>query len=317
MKKINLTALVLAGSLLTACTVQGAGAPRLENNTGGSNTAAASLKIAHPAGETEVAVGPAKVVVFEYGILDMLDTLKIEVAGLPQSQLPASLEKYRTEKYLNTGTLQEPDFEKLAQLDPDLIIIGTRTQAAYEELSKLAPTVLLTIDPKDYLGSMAQNAGTLGKIFGKETEFQQKMAQIADQAPAIKVKLTALNETALILLANDGALSAYGADSRFGLIHDLGLTPIDEAIADSTHGQNVSFEFVLEKDPDHLFIVDRSKVAGGSNSADQMFDNPLIAKTKASKSGNIHYLDPFNWYIAAGGFSSTNSMLNELDKAIR
>ncbi|MCZ4369735.1 hypothetical protein O3Q50_09670 [Enterococcus lactis] len=47
---------------------------------------------------------------------------------------------------------------------------------------------------------------------------------------------------------NEGQLSAYGSGSRFGFIHDLfGFEQTDDQIEASTHGQSVSYEYVLEK----------------------------------------------------------------------
>ena len=45
-------------------------------------------------------------------------------------------------------------------------------------------------------------------------------------------------EKALIILANEDKISAYGPNSRFGFIHDvLGVQPVDENIEASTHGE--------------------------------------------------------------------------------
>lgn len=51
-----------------------------------------------------------------------------------------------------------------------------------------------------------------------------------------------------MILANDGALSAYGKGSRFGIIHEeLGFPLSDEHIDTAVHGQKISFEYVVEK----------------------------------------------------------------------
>ncbi|GJM75014.1 hypothetical protein HMSSN036_72300 [Paenibacillus macerans] len=56
-------------------------------------------------------------------------------------------------------------------------------------------------------------------------------------------------------------MSAYGPGSRFGLIHDVfGVPAVDDTIEASTHGQSISFEYVAEKNPDYLFVVDRDAV---------------------------------------------------------
>ena len=78
------------------------------------------------------------------------------------------------------------------------------------------------------------------------------------------------------MLVNEGQLSAYGKGSRFGLIHDtFGFKAADDKIEASTHGQSVSYEYVLEK---ILFVVDRTKAIGGDDSKDNVAANELIQK---------------------------------------
>ena len=62
------------------------------------------MTIKHELGESrEVTKNPEKVVVFDFGILDTLDELGIEVAGLPQANVPSYLSKYEDAKYANLG----------------------------------------------------------------------------------------------------------------------------------------------------------------------------------------------------------------------
>ncbi|MGV7801923.1 siderophore ABC transporter substrate-binding protein, partial [Mycobacterium kansasii] len=77
---------------------------------------------------------PSRVVVFDFGILDSVDKLGIEVLGVPQANIPSYLSKFEDKKYENVGSLKEPDFEKINSINPDLIIISGRQQDAYEEL---------------------------------------------------------------------------------------------------------------------------------------------------------------------------------------
>ena len=63
----------------------------------------------------------------------------------------------------------------------------------------------------------------------------------------------------LILLTNDGSVSVYGSSSRFGMIHDiLGCKAADENIESSTHGQSVNFEYIADKNPDIILVIDRT-----------------------------------------------------------
>lgn len=93
----------------------------------------------------------------------------------------------------------------------------------------------------------------------------------------MKKQAEASANNALVVLVNEGQLSAYGKGSRFGLIHDtFGFKAADDKIEASTHGQSV-YEYVLEN-PGILFVVDRTKAIGGDDSKDNVATNELIQK---------------------------------------
>ena len=285
---------------------------------GNSEPVSETITITHELGETPVTTNPQKVVVFDYGILDALDSLGVNVTGVVQSGLPDYLTKYAGEEYSSIGTLKEPDMEAIFALTPDLIIISGRQADYYEELNKIAPTIHLGIDNADYLGSFKNNMDILGQIFGKEKEVSSKVEEIEKAIAELNAKVTEKNINGLITLANDGAFSVYGQESRFGIIHkEFGVTPVDTTVDAGTHGQKATFEYVAEKNPQYLFVVDRAAVTGGNTSAKELFDNELVARTDAYKNDNIVYLDPTIWYTSVGGFTSTLKMVEEVDAAIK
>ncbi|TXK80648.1 siderophore ABC transporter substrate-binding protein [Paenibacillus sp. N3.4] len=276
------------------------------------------ITVKHKLGETKVKTNPKKVFVFDYGVLDSLDRLGVEVAGVPQANLPSYLSKYKDAKYINAGTLFEPDFEKINASKADLIIISGRAEKAYPELSKIAPTIFLAVDNANYLGSFKENAEILGKIFNKESNAKAEVAKIEDAAKQLQTKVTASGKNALVVLVQDTALSAYGSGSRFGIIHDVfGFKPADAKIEVSTHGQNISNEYILEKNPDYLFVVDRGKVVDGKSTGKQIIENEIVKKTNAFKNGNIIYLDANYWYLSGGGLISVEGMVKEVAAGVK
>ncbi|MNO38985.1 putative ABC transporter solute-binding protein YclQ precursor [compost metagenome] len=283
-----------------------------------ATTAPTELTFKHALGETTIKSNPQKVVVFDFGTLDTLDKLGVEVTGVPQSNVPAYLSKYNDAKYENVGGLKEPDFEKINSLSPDLIIISGRQQDSYEEFSKIAPTLYVAVDNANYMESFTNNVKMLGQIFGKEAEVEAELATINDSIQALNTKVTADGKKALIILANEGKISAYGAGSRFGIIHDVfGFAQADDKIEVSTHGQSVSYEYVADKNPDYLFVVDRDAAVKSdgskSGSAKDAVENDLVKNTNAFKNGKIIYLDPNYWYLSGGGLISVSEMLKEVE----
>lgn len=276
---------------------------------------AAELVIEHELGTVTLKETPQRVVVFDYGVLDTLDVLGVDVLGLPASNLPSFLDKYNSSDYVNVGTLFEPNFEEIYALQPDLIIISARQATQFDELNRIAPTLYVTIDNADYWGSVRSNLQLLGQIFGRENEISTIITEMEQDIAEIHAKAIASGFHALILMANDGSLSVYGENSRFGLIHQaFGFTPITEEIDTATHGQNVSFEYLIKANADVIFVVDRAAVAGGSVSAQQTLNNPLVKMTKAAKDDRIIYLNSHAWYVVSGGITSTKIMIEDVNQ---
>ncbi|KEI91405.1 siderophore ABC transporter substrate-binding protein [Clostridium botulinum] len=277
------------------------------------------MKITHKLGEATLKKNPKKVVVFDYGTLDSLDKMGIEIKGLPKSNIPSYLSKYKDDKYIDVGTLFEPNFEKLNEIKPDVIFISARQSKAYEELNKIAPTIHLNTENGKYMESVKSNLEKLGKVFDKEDFVRDEINKLDDSVKDINKKASEGGKKALVILANDGALSAYGKGSRFGIIHEeLGFPLSDEHIDTAVHGQKISFEYVVEKNPDYIFVVDRGAVVqGGHKSVNKILENDLIKTTKAYKNNKIISLNPELWYISSGGIVSTTEMLKEIKDSIK
>jgi iron complex transport system substrate-binding protein len=124
------------------------------------------------------------------------------------------------------------------------------------------------------------------------------------------------DKTALIALTDDKELTVYGENSRFGIIHnEFGVVPVDKNIKAENHGDKVSFEYVLEKKPDYLLVIDGSVAFDSTKpTAKQLVENELVKRTTALKEGKVIYLDANYWYLASGGLTSVSEMVKEVSK---
>lgn len=317
MKKIVLGFLVMASLGLAAC---GNNEAQTSETTASSTVATDTmLTVKDSNGESvEVQQNPEKVVVFDNGSLDTLDALGVgdKVVGAATKNLPAYLEKYQEVE--SAGGIKEPDLEKINEMQPDLIIISGRQSDYQEQLSQIAPTLYLAMDAEKPWESMQENVTTLAKIFDKEKEAEEKLTDLTKQIDEVKEKASALDQTALVTLVNEGQLSAYGSGSRFGLVHDLfGFKQADDQIEASTHGQSVSYEYVLEKNPGILFVIDRTQAIGGDTSNDNVAANELVAQTDAGKNDQVISLQPDVWYLSGGGLESMNLMIEDVNQALK
>lgn len=276
------------------------------------------ITVTHELAEVQVVKNPKTVVVFDYGMLDILDSFGVEVAGVVKSSLPQYLSKYRDERYADIGTLFEPNFERIFELNPDVILVSSRQADVFSELNRIAPTVYLTIDQQDYWGSFSRNLRLLGEIFDQSEFVETELAAIKASMDTIADKAADAGFNALIIMANDGALSAYGPGSRFGVVHkEFGFPAADSNIEVVNHGQNVSFEYLVKVNPDVMFVIDRAATVGGSISAQQVLDNALVKMMQAHRNDQIHYLTSQVWYTAAGGLEGTKIMIEDLEAVFK
>src|SRR5699024_1813977 len=130
-------------------------------------------------------------------------------------------------------------------------------------------------------------------------EVEAELTNIEEKIDTVQEDAEESGKNGLIVLANDDKISAYGPESRFGLIHDVfGVPTVDVGIEVSTHGQNVTFEYDVEQDPDLLYESDRSAAIGEGSAAEQVVENDLMEDTKAMQNDDIYYLDPDYRYLS-------------------
>jgi iron complex transport system substrate-binding protein len=290
---------------------------------GGSATAtpaeeAATITVEHAQGSTaNVPVNPEKVFTFDLGVLDTLDALGVEPAGVPEAQYPEALSKYSDAKYTKIGSVKEPDFEAVSAGDPDLIIISGRTAGAYEELSKIAPTIDLSIDAANPMESFKTQAQKLGTIFDKSAEVEEQLAAVDATVSETKAKAANAGK-GLIVLTSGGEVTAYGAGSRFGIIHDvLGVPTAADVKVDGSHGEAISFEYIKQANPDILYVINRDSAVGAeASAANPILDNELVQSTNAARNNKVINLDPMGWYVIGYGLNNVKAMVDAVAESV-
>lgn len=281
---------------------------------------AAPVNLESPVGKITVQDNVNKIAVLDFAALDTLSTLEggNKVIGLPlAATLPAQLSSFKNDKMIDFGTVKEVNLEKLASAKPQLVIIGGRLAQQGKTISQIAPTYQYSLDLDNYWASFRQQTMNIAQLTGKTQLAEQQISALESKISQTAQKTK--GKTALIIMVNNGKMAAFGSKSRFGIIHDsLGFTPIDESIKVGTHGQGISHEFIAEKNPDYLFVIDRAAaVSNKTGQAQQTLDNEIIKKSKAFKNGNIVYLNARNWYLMNGGLTAMGEMIDEVASAVK
>lgn len=305
-----LAALMVAGLVtLTACS---SGASTESESAPGNS---GPITVTHTQGETVLENGPAqRIAVTDLGSLDTIKALGLSdrVVALPKAgAVPESLAEFKDDKYIDLGTAQEINLEKMNEANPDLVIVGFRTAAKYPEFSQTWPTIDITYKDVDVVTGTIQAAKVIGTALGATEQAEAKSAEL--QSTADGLKGIGDGKSALIVMTSGGKATLHGEGSRFGAVHQLfGYSAAIPEIAADSHGQPASFEAIAEVNPDVIFAVDRDVAVGQQGQpAAEVLNNELINNTTAAKDGKIVYLDGGRWYIMIHGLDNVRIMLAE------
>lgn len=166
--------------------------------------------------------------------------------------------------------------------------------------------------------SVHKNAMTIASIFGLKDQIDEKMAAFDDRIAALQK--VAEGKTALVGMCTSGSFSLLGNDGRCSIIGvEIDFENLTAADSTSTHGNESSFETVLEQNPDYIFVMDRDAAiqTEGAQLAQEIMENELVMQTDAYQNGNIVYLEhPAAWYTAEGGITALDTMLADLESAL-
>ena len=281
-----------------------------------------SLNASQETVDLEVPYDPQRIAILDMACLDILDALGVgdRVVGTASTSLDY-LQGYINEDIANLGTIKEADLEAVMACEPDVIFIGGRLSSSYDALSEIAPVVYLSTDTElGLVESVRKNASTIASMFGLESEVDGLMADFDARIAALAE--AAQDHTAIIGLVTSGGFNVLGNDGRCSLIgREIGFENIgvDAEIDTATHGNEASFEFIVEKDPDYMFVLDRDAAiqTEGAQLAQDIVENELVITTRAYQDGHIIYLaHPAVWYTAEGGITALDVMLQDLESTL-
>ena len=273
--------------------------------------------------DIEVPYDPDRIAILDMACLDILDNLGMgdRIVGSASTSLDYLQSYVTNEEIANLGTITEADLEAVMACEPDVIFIGGRLASSYDALSEIAPVVYLATDTElGVVESVRRNAMTIASMFGLEDKVDELMAGFNSRIAAL-AEFSA-GKTAIIGLVTSGSFNVLGNDGRCSMIgREIGFENIGAAadIDTSTHGNEASFEFIVEKDPDYIFVMDRDAAIGtdGAQLAQEIMENELVMGTDAYKNGHLVYLaHPAVWYTAEGGITALDLMLKDLESSL-
>ncbi|MDR1939465.1 MAG: ABC transporter substrate-binding protein [Clostridiales bacterium] len=319
------------------------------DDNGTDDPAATIVEVTGSDGLTvNVAVNPTRVAVYDYAILDILDNVGFDNTGIVQlivpskTTLPADLDYYKNQpdsKVVSGGSLFYVDWDALDIVQPQLVILGGRSfgmNAAGERLgaednaafksstmARYSSTAFVKLSVNSSNSNLApdlqSNVTALGKIFPSlKPALDAKLAEILAAMDEIKVKAQASGKKALFcMMVDQTTLSVFNTSSRFDMLYEeFGFEAVDADAAawSEAHGFTAQAEYVLARNPDVIFVLDRSATVGTGAGYQNFLADSSIQATDAYKNGNIYNLTGEAWYTMTGGFTAITRMISDINQ---
>ncbi|WP_434587395.1 iron-siderophore ABC transporter substrate-binding protein [Streptomyces sp. A5-4] len=299
-----LSAATLGLGLLTGC-----GSDAADKKSDDAPAAAAGafpVTVEHAFGSTKVTEAPKRVVSVGYTDDQAMLALGTKPVGMVDqypnpagkspdinTQWPWVKDKWgdtRPEVVMNNGD-SGPNYEKIASLRPDLIVAvySEIDKAAYEKLSKIAPTVGRTKGEKEPFSAPWQdNAVHIAKALGKEDEGAKLVKGIQTKLDTTKKAHPEFAKQTAVAVSwyKDAVVPFTSTDVRGRLVTGIGFkyqTKIDE-IADGSFSAPLSPERMDLIDVDRIFVINDK----ADTEALKKFE--LFTNLPAVKKGKVSYL---------------------------
>ena len=264
-------------------------------------------------GEVEIPADPQRIVDLS-GNSDILSILGYDVIGTANSdaydytKLPSYLEETLSGAEILGYSYQDTmDVEAIMNLNPDLIVISTIQEKMYDQLSEIAPTVMIQLEALNW----KDDVRALGKVFGKEEVANEWIANYEAKAKEAGDKIKSEfgeDTTYLSILANPNGFNVFdGAGFGDVLYSDMGLAkPVGMPEQTDVSLPVVSYEGLASIQADYIFVM------GSDEELAQIKSNPIWNSLPEVKEGHVIEL-PSSPYFNQGYSSIGRELLvNEI-----
>ena len=188
----------------------------------------------------------------------------------------------------------EPSAEAVAAQMPDLILIsatgGDSALALYDQLSAIAPTLIINYDDKSWQELLTQ----LGTMTGHEKQAAERIAAFDEQLAQVKQQMTLPPQpvNAIVYTAAAHTANLWTTESAQGkLLHQLGFTLADLPAGLHTSKSQGKRHDIIQLGGENLATGLNGEglfvFAGDQKDVDAIYANPLLAHLPAVQNKRV------------------------------
>ena len=275
---------------------------------------ASAVTVKDAKGEFTLDKTPSRVVALEYSFVDALAQVGVSPVGVADDNkvdriLPQVREKIAA--WQSVGTRSQPSLEVIASLKPDLIIADpSRHTAVFEELKKIAPTVMFDSRHESYQENL-ETAQKIGDLVGKSSEMKAKINEHNDYIANIAKNLGVQGKKASFGTSREDKFNIQNDNGYVGsFLTTLGFAPTklnsDQAFVE------INLEQVVVEKPEYLFIAHYRD----ESIARKWEAEPLWKAIPAVKANHVYSVDADMW-ARGRGLEASKIMAKQIEGFVK
>ena len=275
---------------------------------------ASAVTVKDAKGEFTLDKTPSRVVALEYSFVDALAQVGVSPVGVADDNkvdriLPQVREKIAA--WQSVGTRSQPSLEVIASLKPDLIIADpSRHTAVFEELKKIAPTVMFDSRHESYQENL-ETAQKIGDLLGKSSEMKAKINEHNDYIANIAKNLGVQGKKASFGTSREDKFNIQNDNGYVGsFLTTLGFAPTklnsDQAFVE------INLEQLVMEKPEYLFIAHYRD----ESIARKWEAEPLWKAIPAVKANHVYSVDADMW-ARGRGLEASKIMAKQIEGFVK
>ena len=275
---------------------------------------ASAVTVKDAKGEFTLDKTPSRVVALEYSFVDALAQVGVSPVGVADDNkidriLPQVREKIAA--WQSVGTRSQPSLEVIASLKPDLIIADpSRHTAVFEELKKIAPTVMFDSRHESYQENL-ETAQKIGDLVGKSSEMKAKINEHNDYIANIAKNLGVQGKKASFGTSREDKFNIQNDNGYVGsFLTTLGFAPT-KLNSDQSFVEINLEQLVMEK-PEYLFIAHYRD----ESIARKWEAEPLWKAIPAVKANHVYSVDADMW-ARGRGLEASKIMAKQIEDFVK
>ncbi len=207
------------------------------------------------------------------------------------------------------GSFNEPNLEVILELEPDLILSTTFREEFYDQLSAIAPTILLEWDQVSWQDFLLAT----GDALNRSEEAETLLAEYTERVEVLAETIQELDAVPTI-----SVVRVRPANLRFYVVSSLVGSVLQDADLPRPEAQNIDeegtlFQVISEEEID-LLDADTIFVWGATDGSDETMaalqENPLWQQLDGVQNDRVFFVEEAFWF--APGIEGVHLLLDDL-----